>query len=223
MLTQSPPREQSHTIETYFTPNASFIHPFCRTGSWEHSRFLIQAIYRWYKVLSPKIELTVHSVGMPTHFSPNPLIRGLNVDDPPAFDKKNLLLYVTLSQVFRIWFIPFHCAPVDLTSVLTLHHNQSDNKYYIAQQNDLYQTDQFIRFIPFLPGSSLFVLLWQVIATAFCVLGAICLWPLSFFQEVYSYKDDLKGIAWTGRGWNGEGESEEEGEVLEREMKSPSR
>jgi len=141
----------------------------------------------------------------------------------PAWDKKTNILYVTLSQIFRLWFIPFHCAPVDLTTVITLHYNEFDGKYYIAQQNDLYQTDQFIRFLPFLPGSSLFVTLWQAIATGFCVIGAVCLWPFSFFQELYSHKDELNGAARRDKRVTWSENGEEEGEVLEREMLSPSR
>jgi len=64
LLTQTPPSIQREAIETYFTPNASFTHPFCRTGSFENSRFLVRAIYRWYKIMSPKIDMTVNSVGM---------------------------------------------------------------------------------------------------------------------------------------------------------------
>lgn len=63
-LTQGSPKEQENAITTYFTPNASFTHPFCRTGTFEGSRFLIQAIFRWYKILSPKIDLEVKSVGV---------------------------------------------------------------------------------------------------------------------------------------------------------------
>jgi hypothetical protein len=63
-LTQGPPSVQKKTIEEYFTPNASFTHPFCRTGKNQYSRYLILAIYQWYKILSPNIELEVDSVGM---------------------------------------------------------------------------------------------------------------------------------------------------------------
>lgn len=64
-LTQGSPDEQTEAINAYFTPNASFTHPFCRTGSFEGSRNLIHAIYKWYKILSPKIsEMNVNSVGM---------------------------------------------------------------------------------------------------------------------------------------------------------------
>ena len=63
LLTQSPPSLQRATIERYFTPNAAFTHPICRTGSFEGSRWLIWCIYRWYKIMSPRIELEVDSVG----------------------------------------------------------------------------------------------------------------------------------------------------------------
>jgi hypothetical protein len=67
-LTQTPPSTQHATVEKYFTRNASFTHPFCRTGSFElsdavNSRFLVQSIYRWYKIMSPRIDLHVNSVG----------------------------------------------------------------------------------------------------------------------------------------------------------------
>jgi hypothetical protein len=63
-LTQGTPQQQKDTINKYFTPDASFTHPFCRTGSFDGSRVLIHAIFQWYKVLSPRIELEVESVGM---------------------------------------------------------------------------------------------------------------------------------------------------------------
>ncbi|KAF2267400.1 hypothetical protein CC78DRAFT_490255 [Lojkania enalia] len=160
LLTQSPPTQQTETILTYFTPNASFTHPFCRTGKWENSRFLIQVIYRWYKIMSPRIDITVNSV---------------------AFDKTNLLLYVTVSQIFRIWVIPFYYAPVKLVTVLELEHNKSNGKYYIDSQNDLYQVDEFVKFVA--PGGWVLVRLWQFWATIFCFLGAVTLLPVSAVEE----------------------------------------
>ena len=68
LLTQSPPSTQRKTIEKYFTPSASFTHPLCRTGSFEGSRWLIWCIYRWYKIMSPRIEISVDSVGMSFYF-----------------------------------------------------------------------------------------------------------------------------------------------------------
>ncbi|KAF2477971.1 uncharacterized protein BDR25DRAFT_179543, partial [Lindgomyces ingoldianus] len=160
LLTQSPPSEQREAIQTYFIPNASFTHPFCRTGSWENSRILVEAIYRWYKIMSPRIDLAVHSV---------------------AFDEPNLLLYVNISQVFRIWFIPFYRAPVSLVTVLQLNHNKGNGLYYIHSQNDLYQVDQFVKFVA--PGGWVIVWMWQFLATLFCLLGAAALWPVSVAEE----------------------------------------
>ncbi|KAF1916370.1 hypothetical protein BDU57DRAFT_516448 [Ampelomyces quisqualis] len=160
LLTQSPPSIQHETIETYFTPNASFTHPFCRTGSWHESRWLIAAIYRWYKILSPRIDLDVQSV---------------------AFDEANLILYVQVSQIFRIWVVPFYYAPVQLTTVLHLQYDRGDNKYYIRSQNDLYQVDQWIRFV--FPGGWVLVHLWHFMASAFCLLGAWVLMPVTWVEE----------------------------------------
>ena len=80
LLCQSPPALQKQTIEKYFTRDAKFIHPICRTPSYDYqsdvnlgalgnlddytcSRFLVLAIFRWYKIMSPKIELQVESIG----------------------------------------------------------------------------------------------------------------------------------------------------------------
>lgn len=65
-LTQGAPKQQEDAINQYFTADASFTHPFCRTGSFEGSRWLIHAIFQWYKIMSPKVELNVNSVGQST-------------------------------------------------------------------------------------------------------------------------------------------------------------
>lgn len=88
---------------------------------------------------------------------------------------------MTIFQVFRIWLIPFYYAPVTLTSVLKLEHDGDDGKYYIASQNDLYQADEWIRFIA--PGGWVLVHLWQFWATFFCLLGAVLLRPISLLEE----------------------------------------
>ena len=62
-LCQGTPSAQHQALETYFTQDASFTHPFCRTGSFNGSRNVISYIYRWYKILSPRIEISIDSVG----------------------------------------------------------------------------------------------------------------------------------------------------------------
>ncbi|MCJ1477448.1 hypothetical protein MMC13_006119 [Lambiella insularis] len=165
-LTQTPPSVQRATIERYFTPDASFTHPFCRTGSFNGSRWLIWCIYRWYKILSPRIEISVDSV---------------------AFDAHSLLLYVSIHQVFKIFVIPGFRAPVKLVTVLQLVRAPASSKaqplYLIASQNDLYQVNECVKFFSVLRIVWLFVLVWQFIATGFCVLGAILCSPISWMEE----------------------------------------
>ena len=113
-----------------------------------------------------------------------------------AFDEKNLLLYVNISQVFRIFLVPFYRAPVTLTTVLQLAYGPNTNKgsgivdasrpkrYYIQSQNDLYQVDQFIRFLlPWGIGTTL-ILIWHWFASLCCILGARLLAPLRWNNQV---------------------------------------
>ncbi|KAK0636943.1 hypothetical protein B0T17DRAFT_520324 [Bombardia bombarda] len=108
-LCQGTPEEQRDAVNRYYLPSASFVHPFCRVPSFEgvkvplvgelDSRMLLLAVYRWYKILSPKFELEIEST---------------------VFDQRAGLLYLTILQTFSIWFIPFHKAPVRLVTVLHL-------------------------------------------------------------------------------------------------------
>jgi hypothetical protein len=59
-LTTGNRTQQQETLETYFTPDASFKHPFCAIAGF---RGAILLIFQWYKILSPKIEIEVNSVG----------------------------------------------------------------------------------------------------------------------------------------------------------------
>ncbi|KAL2141896.1 hypothetical protein VTI28DRAFT_1829 [Corynascus sepedonium] len=241
-LTQGTPDDQRNTIYRYFAPGAVFEHPFCRVPSFKNlhvpgvgdfdSRALIAAIYRWYKILSPKIEYEIESC---------------------VHDEHANLLYLTIFQIFSIWFIPFHRAPVRLVSVLHLtptttsegagtppppppydaaqekrHAVQegaepsyaavtagdasaSDSppspskpqqqgkkngggeraregsassssapaaptRYVIAKQQDLYQVNEFLKFVTLYPGSAVAGFL-QLVATLLCLLGSVVLSP----------------------------------------------
>ncbi|KAG7124288.1 hypothetical protein HYQ44_020179 [Verticillium longisporum] len=75
-LTQGTPAEQQQTLETYFTPDATFAHPFCRVPSIPtyalpflpdtpvNSRLVMLFIYRWYRILSPHIDVDISSARM---------------------------------------------------------------------------------------------------------------------------------------------------------------
>lgn len=83
LLTEGSPAEQKDALDAYFLPDASFIHPLCRVPSFSHlnlpfigdvnSRWAIWMIYRWYKILSPRIVLNVECDGR-CSFSVSPLI-----------------------------------------------------------------------------------------------------------------------------------------------------
>jgi hypothetical protein len=99
---------------------------------------------------------------------------------------------VGISQVFKIWFVPTHRSDVSLVTVLQLVRDESDKsnkKYYIRSQNDLYQTDQFIKFV-FPWGGEHLVLLWHFIATFFCVLAALIFAPFTQLMQAYSERQN---------------------------------
>ena len=74
-------------------------------------------IYRWYKILSPHIDLAVDGVGKCMSLVG---ITSAMVDENTAFDEQNLRLYVSLHQNFKLWVVPFYNAPVKLVTVLQL-------------------------------------------------------------------------------------------------------
>ncbi|GFF24200.1 hypothetical protein IFM46972_00964 [Aspergillus udagawae] len=180
LLIESPPSVQQETIEKYFTPSAAFVHPFCRVPSYDGSRWPIIKIFQWYKIMSPRIEHQIHSIG------------------------NRLTLYITLSQIFSIWVVPFHVSPVKLTTVINLTTDSGVQKpsmvngghtlYYIAKQEDLYQVSEFIKFVVPHVGH-LFVLAFQSFATLFCILGVAVFYPILWLEErgVIPYKMLRKG------------------------------
>lgn len=117
-------------------------------------------IYRWYKILSPVIELDVTSV---------------------AFDKTNNILYVGVKQRFRIWpLIPVgYAADVKLVTKLRLVHE--DGKYYISEQEDLYQMTEMAKF----QWLGIWRVLWvvQLLAMGICIVLAAIGAPVSWAEE----------------------------------------
>lgn len=96
-----------------------------------------------------------------------------------------------MSQLFSIWLLPFHVAPVTLTSILTLTTSPGEEKhttngtrthYFIAKQEDLYQTSEFIKFVVPHIGH-LVIYTWQAFATLFCLFGVALFWPLVWLEE----------------------------------------
>jgi hypothetical protein len=130
-----------------------------------------------------------------------------------AYDESNLLLYVSLHQIFRIQFLPFHRSSVNLTTVLQLTRRSSSkhssplnpipvdshtlklppshqqrildsSKLYVASQTDLYQTNEFVKFVlPWLNLGELAVLAWQFMSTAICIILAVLFWPVTWVEQ----------------------------------------
>lgn len=121
-----------------------------------------------------------------------------------AYDESQLKLYVTLSQIFTIWLIPFHVTPpVTLTSVIHLTttpgtgiagtgtgaethpHEQAENDkklYYIAKQEDLYPVSEWIKFL--IPhGGYALVYMIHAFASLFCVIGTYLLYPFMWLED----------------------------------------
>ena len=215
-LTQSPPAVQQQLLRTFFTPDAAFRHPLCRVDGFDGSRDVIAHVYRMYKLLSPRIEIEVKSVGehllrsgtvsVSVSGSLLPRWRLAYLSCPQAFDQQALLLYVTAAQTFRIWFLPFHRADVALVTVLKLRRSASDPplpgpgvldpppaigkrpRYYIESQNDYYQPEQTVRFaLPWLGVVPALVRFAQYLATLGCVVVAFFFMPRSSLGSFKTY------------------------------------
>ncbi|KAH8738246.1 hypothetical protein BGZ61DRAFT_379147 [Ilyonectria robusta] len=190
-LAQGSPEQQAITLSDYFLPNASFSHPPCDTPSLARgsvplaggidSLWVVLTIYRWYRTLSPHIDIKV---------------------DSAAFDPRSGLLSVSLRQTFALWFIPIYKAPVRLVSVLQLTQITSPlpdetkdgfsksgislvpasprsnrPKYYIASQEDLYPVADRMRC--FIPGLGPFLwFVWQLYSAWLFVMGSLLFLPL---------------------------------------------
>ena len=134
--------------------------------------------------------------------TPIPVL-ALDADGPIAYDEANLVLYVNISQVFAIWFVPFHRSPVTLTTQLQLVKRTSPNathptdsssqQYFIQSQNDLYPVDQFVRFFaPWGIGDAV-VYLWHFWATLFSVILSLLFQPFTRLMERWA-EGEVEGI-----------------------------
>ena len=125
-----------------------------------------------------------------------------------AFDKENSILYVDIRQTFRIFAFALlgYKADVALVTKLSLEHRPSEGRYYIKEQNDLYQTDQFAKFLWF--GLWRLVIVWHLISMVVCILLAAVGGPVSFVEEKLQV-GEVKDLSdsWVDSGFN---EREEE-------------
>ena len=100
------------------------------------------------------------------------------------FNQNSSILFVDTHQIFQLFFLPFYKADVRLTTKLHLVYHNQDNKYYIKSQEDLYQLNEVVKF--FWPGGAMIIWLWQLFATALCIVGALILSPVSWTYQRHS-------------------------------------
>ena len=104
-----------------------------------------------------------------------------------AYDPTSLILYVSIHQIFRIWLLPFFSAHASLVTVLHLvkqkKQHQNPPRYLIRSQNDLYQVNEFVKFVSLFGILSVFVFVFQLVATGLCVLGSLVFWPISWVEQ----------------------------------------
>jgi hypothetical protein len=69
-------------------------------------------------------------------------------------------------------------------------HHANDGKYYIQSQEDLYQLNEVVKF--FWPGGATIIWLWQLFATALCIVGALLLAPVTWVEQRHA--NSINGI-----------------------------
>jgi hypothetical protein len=102
-------------------------------------------------------------------------------------DQKQQILYISISQIFSLFFVPFYAPQVNLVTVLHLSHDTVKNKYYIDSQQDLYQLNEFVKFV--WPGGATLLMLWQWMNTILSIVGALLLAPLTWMEEKVAEKE----------------------------------
>ena len=118
----------------------------------------------------------------------------------PAYDPQNLTLYVSIHQLFRLWLLPYLSARVSLVTVLHLtpqtHNNTSPTPttYLIRAQNDLYQVNEWVKFVSPFGILSVLVYAGQMLATLLCVLGAAVGWPVSWVEQNVIGGNEERGL-----------------------------
>jgi hypothetical protein len=136
-------------------------------------------IYRWYKILSPRILLDVKCSGMCTN-SPLSYFAML-MQRPLEYNQASHILFVEIRQLFSIFFVPFYKSDVHLTTKLVLSQNSNNGKFYIESQEDLYQSNEVVKF--FWPGGATIIWLFQMFATLMCILGALVFAPITWWEQ----------------------------------------
>ncbi|EPQ53259.1 hypothetical protein GLOTRDRAFT_111915 [Gloeophyllum trabeum ATCC 11539] len=124
LCSSASPDIQKATVEKYFCPDAEFRHPLCHVPPGIKSREEILGIYQWYRIMSPKLSIEVHSV---------------------MYDERQGRLITDSTQLFHIRWNPFRPASARLMTHIKLR--EVDGLHYIALQEDWYHPDDFMNLL----------------------------------------------------------------------------
>ncbi|GKT48664.1 LOW QUALITY PROTEIN: uncharacterized protein ColSpa_08845 [Colletotrichum spaethianum] len=232
-LVQGSPEKQKNALYSNFTEDAAFTHPFCHVPSFGNvqipflstinSRWLILMVYRWYRILSPNIEMEIEST-VAIRLPHDTVVRVLpkrgyrdnsalspDVDHFTVQDQKTNLLYVKMRQDFRLWFVPFYNAPVDFVVVLRLEtrtvdangnllprgYGDSNTVGNRQRQFIVSQEDHYQvgEWIKFLiPFFGYWAWhAWTLFVTGLCVIGAFVGYPLTFLFQQFAVNNSTNG------------------------------
>ncbi|KAK4692175.1 hypothetical protein P7C71_g4973, partial [Lecanoromycetidae sp. Uapishka_2] len=107
------------TVDKYFLPTASFLHPIVNVKSGPESRETIKQVYTVYKVFTKNVKI---------HFQ---------------IDLENTRAVIELEESLDASFIPFnllHIERVKIITVLDLARDERDGKFYIQRQYGLLES-----------------------------------------------------------------------------------
>ncbi|TGO86232.1 hypothetical protein BPOR_0321g00010 [Botrytis porri] len=206
-LCSGAPSAQQQALEAYFTPDASFSHPLCSVPSFSsvglpvvgevNSRWVLGCVYKWYKVLSPRVVVGVDGVGSSSNEYMeegkdreteeielrDAMWSNANLHQTLEYNPETQTLFLQLHQQFHLFFVPFFYPTVYLTTILYLARakDSSEDKYLVKHQEDLYQSAELVKF--FWPGGTQIISFWRWIATLFCILGAMAFAPVTWMEE----------------------------------------
>ncbi|QIW98128.1 hypothetical protein AMS68_003646 [Peltaster fructicola] len=117
---------QLASIEKYFTPDASFLHPLCYVPSSAQSRARLAMIYQCYRGFIPRTSFKYNAV---------------------AWNEKSGTLFVDLIQYPELRLLDWFVVPA-VPMRIYLHLRKEDSKWRIDRQEDLIQPRSLLLCIP---------------------------------------------------------------------------
>ncbi|KAH7106071.1 hypothetical protein BKA62DRAFT_688779 [Auriculariales sp. MPI-PUGE-AT-0066] len=140
------PDSQVVAIERYFTRDAAFNHPLCKVGAAPGSREAILKIYQWYRILSPKLLITVNDRTWVEQSTEAFMDAQPSSPTLPVAMVQRGTMFLDITQTFHLFFSPFSPRPAHLVTKLTLV-KEGGALWFIDKQEDFYQPEDICNLI----------------------------------------------------------------------------